>query len=343
MLMGLSLLGASAGWAGLVFAHSVLDGDQSRHLAGRLMAHDGMRTVLVNRLGEGMERHLPADEPMSRQELRSAAAEALTDPLAFAALRDGLSEAHVLGLAGAEATPTFSAFDVNEAARHALIEARPALRGEILANPLVRIRLPVDGMTWFSGLEDLVDRFAILSLALGLIGFTTSFVIAETPSPALRRAAWWILASAAVWIVLAPVFSTLVRFTVPSSYMMAAAAAETVFRSMTTPAMVMAAFGVGLLSVSYLAPAFARRRGALLVDRARHRLATMPPAGAVPTTAMVPTDSERPPAPDERVMGAGVSPAGSVAGRLSAAWMEGHGYLDDDRVAPFFSGSPQEP
>lgn len=345
MLMGLSLLVASTGWAGLIFAHSVLDAGQSGRLSTELMNHDGVRAVLTNRLGEGMERHVPVDEPMSRQELRSVAAEALDDPRAAAALRDALSEAHLLGLAAIEAEPDFSAFDVNEASRHALLAARPSLHGRILVNPLVEIRLPVEGLTWFSGLKALVDRFAALALALSMVGFTTSFIVADEPTPVLRRGAWWILAVTAGWIAAAPAFAAAVRYSVPSSYIVVAVAVETVLRSMRHPAIVMAAFGIGLLSMSYLAPALARRRGALLLERARRRPRRHSPDSR-PAEATGSSAGDRS-AGDGSAIGPmppyGPAPAAKaehvgVGTRLSAAWKEGHGYLDDARVAPFFPG-----
>lgn len=342
MLMGLSLLVASAGWAGLVFAHSVLDDGQSRQLAARLMGHEGVRTVLITRLGEGMERYVPVDEPMSRQELSAVANEALNDPLAAAAFREAISEAHRLGLAATGTEPTFTDFDVNEAARHSLIAARPSLRGRILVNPLVRVRLPVDGLTWFSGLKSLADRFAVLALGMSVIGFATSFIVADDPTLALRRAAWWILASAAGWMLVGPAFAALVRFSVPSSYIVFAVAVETVLRSMRDPAIIMASFGIGLLSVSYLAPAVARRRGALLLERARRRLGPDVQMGGPPVAADVTASAIAPPPGTGSSRSAADAEHAGMGRRLSAAWQEGHGYLDDARVAPFFSGPTRE-
>jgi len=346
MLMGLSLLVASAGWAGLVFARGVLDEDQSRQLSARLADHEVVHAVLTNRLGEGMERYVPADEPMSRQELRTVAAEALADPFAAAAVREAISEAHLLGLANDEAEPTFNDFDVNEAARHALLAARPSLSGRILVNPPVRVRLPVDGLTWFSGLKALADRFALLALTAAAIGFVTSFIVADEPTPVLRRGAWWILASSAGWMVVGSAFAAVVRFTVPSSYVLFAVALEIVLRSMRDPAIIMASFGVGLLSVSYLAPAIARRRGALLLERARDRLGPM----TQPADSSSPSDGDDPSAIGPLPATAATSTSTSttdaehvgMGSRLSAAWKEGHGYLDDARVAPFFSGPTRE-
>ncbi len=346
MLMGLSLMLASAGWAGLVFAHSVLDENQSQELSADLMVHEAVRTVLVNRLAEGMERHVPVDEPMSQQELRSAASEALSDQAAATALRDGLSEAHVLGLADTESETVFSAIDVNEAARYALLSAKPSLQGRILANPLVRVRLPVEGLTWFSGLKSLVDRFSVLALALAVVGFAVAFVLAADPAMILRRAAWWTIASAGIWLVSGPVVAALIRFTVPSSFMIAAVAVESALLAMRNPAIVMASFGMGMASVGALAPAIARRRGAFLLERAGQRddgvmvavIATGDGTGGLPRSeggqVLVTGGAPR--------GNRGSRPPSSVSDRVSAAWMEGHGYLDDARVAPFFSGSSRE-
>ncbi len=348
MLMGLSVLVASGGWAGLVFAHSVLDEQQSGRLSAGLMDHEGVRAVLVNRLGEGVERHVPVDEPMSRQELRTVAADALEDRLAAAAIRDALSEAHRLGLANTEAEPTFSDFDVNEASRRALLAARPSLADRILVNPLVKVRLPVEGLTWFSGLKALADRFAVLALAVAVIGFAASYIVADEPIPVLRRAGWWILASAAGWMAIGPAFAAIVRFSVPSSYVVSAVAVETVLRSMRNPAIIMASFGIGLLSVSYVAPAIARRRGALLVERARRRLGDTGHRGGHPSVEPVGSSGGAavgmPAIGPLPAAGSTSTPARehAVKGSLSAAWKEGHGYLDDARVAPFFPGPTTE-
>jgi len=336
--MGLSLLIASAGWAGLMLADNILDEDRSRQLATRLMDHDGVRNVLVNRLSDGMEIHVPIDEPMSRQELRAVAVEALADPLAVDAVVGGISEAHRQPLTKtvaadeaaddpAEAGKVLSSLDVNKAVRLALIDARPPLEDRIAVNPVVNVQLPVAGLTWFSGLKALTDRFTVLALALGIIGFATSFVVAEEPTLVLRRAAWWTLASAGVWMAVGPLFSAIVRFTVPSSYIVFAAAVETVLVSMRNPAIVMASFSVGLLSMSYLVPAIGRRRGAALLERATSRpsrTATPVPATGTALRNVAVSDS-------------GSDRTGSVGSRMSAAWKEGHGYLDDARVAPFFS------
>jgi hypothetical protein len=204
------------------------------------------------------------------------------------------------------------------------------------------VRLPVDGLTWFSGLKALADRFAVLALAAAVIGFVTSFIVADEPTPTLRRGAWWILASAGGWMVVGSAFAAVVRFTVPSSYVLSAVAVEIVLRSMRNPAIVMASFGVGLLSVSYLAPAIARRRGALLLERARDRLGplTKPADGSSPTAVDGP--SAIGPLPATGSTSTTDTEHIGVGSRLSAAWKEGHGYLDDARVAPFFSGPTRE-
>ncbi len=341
MLMGLSLLVASMGWAGFIVARAVLDEDRSDELAARLLQHEGVSTVIAGRLGDGMERHVPDDEPMSRQELNAAAAEAITDPLAASALSDALSNAYRLGLADIAADPTFDHFDVNEAARHALLAARPSLEGRILVNPLVRVQLPVDGLTWLSGLKTMADRFAVVALAAAMIGFATSFIAADEPTAVLRRAASWILGSATVWAVLGPLFAALVRFAVPSSFVVLAVTVETALVSMQRPAIVMGAFGVGMASVGYLAPAVGRRRGALLIERARRRLRADPDS-ATPTTASVAATRSVTGPDSRRSTSAGQARDAGMGSRLSAAWKEGHGYLDDARVAPFFSGPPRD-
>ena len=343
LLMGLSLILASAGWAGFVLNRTVLDESYSTELINQSMAYEPTRAVLIDRLGIGMESILPESEPMSRQELAVAAATALNDPKAKRALQLGLAEAHRTGLSGQLPADNFSDFDINEAARLSLIASRPTLRGQILVNPLVEVELPVRGLTWLSGLSSLVNRFAVLAVAGALIGFAISFVVARDPSMVMRRAAWWILGSAAFWTLSGFATTAIVRFLVPSSYLILAVTVEVFFDAMRDPATIMASFGIGMLVVSQVVPALNQRRGALLLANAaaggdiaeRHQAADAK-ADATESTLGTKVWS----AEDWQAQWSRESRSG-VADRLSAAWLEGHGYLDDSRVAPFI-GSPSE-
>ncbi|MDH3295900.1 MAG: hypothetical protein OER95_16405 [Acidimicrobiia bacterium] len=321
LFMGLSLLLASAGWAGLTLSATVLDPDSARLQAHRALDHPAVTAALADRIGDGMARILPEDEPMSRQELAAAARTALDDTAAQAALRTGMADAYRLGLAGQQVEGSFAHFDSNEAARLALIEQRPTLQGRILVNPLVPVTLPASGLTWLSGLKLMVDRFAILSVAAGLIGFASAFVVAQDASATMRRAAWWILGAAAFWSLAAALFSVGAVQLAPSSYAMLTSAVETYLASMRMPAVLMITLGLGMLAASVVVPALNRRRGAFLLandERSRQRVSgrTMVLPMADPATK-----------PD------GVGRR--TGSRFSAEWLEGHGYLDDARVAPF--------
>lgn len=350
MLMGLSLLLASISWAGFVLSSTVLDPGGSTRLVSETMNHDTVQSVLTGRLADGLVQIVPESEPVSRQEAEKAAAEALTDPKARGAVAQALVEAHLLGLQGGTRDDFFSALDVNVAGREALVSAKPALRRQILANPLIKVRLPVSGLNWLAGLRNLVDRFAVLAASVALIGFATTFVVARDPELVIRRATWWILGSAGAWTLSGLIYETTARAVVPSSYAVLAVAIERFFAAMHGPSVVMLSFGLGLLSMSFLVPALRQRRGAaLLADAAERNLgqpalprrSTLVATTAV-TTGAVGADQEADdgsphsgePAEEVPVTGS-VGPG--VARRMSAAWLEGHGYLDDSRVAPFFT------
>jgi hypothetical protein len=315
--MGLSLVLGSTGWAGLVLSNTVLDPFGSQQLARQALSNPSVRAVLVDRMGDGMARILPDDVPMSRQELAVAAGNAVDDPSARDVLRDAVADAHRRGLANQEADDPFAHFNSNEAARLALIDEQPRLTGRILVNPLVRIVLPTAGLTWLSGVRLLVDRFAIAAIALGVVGFAAAFVVAESATATMRRAAWWILGAAAFWTLAAVAFDTVAQALTPSSYVLLASAVESFFTALRVPTILMTTFGLGMLAASMVIPALEVRRGGFLLAAAERRHRGSPD----PTIFRPSTDAVRP----------------APGSRFSAAWREGHGYLDDSRVAPFLA------
>jgi ABC-type multidrug transport system fused ATPase/permease subunit len=319
LLMGLSLVLASAGWAGLTLSSTVLDPKNSDPLARQLLEDPSVRSVLVDRLGDGMANILPESEPMSRQELSSAAEEALNDSATTSAIQTALAEAHRLGLAGEEDEVYFAHFDSNEAARLALIAERPSLGGQILVNPLVRIELPTSGLSWLAGLKSLVDRFTIVAIAIAVAGFAAAFVVARDAAATMRRAAWWILGAAAFWTLAAIGFGATAGALTPSSYVLMASSIDSFFASMRSPAVIMTTFGLGMLAISTVVPALDRRRGAQLLAKAQRD------SGLARDT----TNTSRSASSDR------ADSKATKAERLTAAWQEGHGYLDDARVAPF--------
>ena len=319
LLMGLSLVLASVGWAGLTLSSTVLDPENSDSLAQQVVADPSVRVVLVDRTSDGMARILPESEPMSRQELYSAADEALNNPEAESAIRTALAESFRIGLAGQATEGFFAHFDSNEAARLALVAERPSLRGQILVNPLVRIVLPTSGLTWLAGLKTLVDQFATLAIASAIVGFAAAFVVARDATATMRRAAWWVLGAAAFWTITAIGFGAAARVLTPPSYVLLATAIDSFFTSMRGPAVIMTTFGLGMLATSTVVPALGRRRGAHILSKAQRD-----PGAPLHSAAVSHSASSDP---------AGSKP--TKAERLSAAWKEGHGYLDDARVAPF--------
>ncbi len=277
LLMGISLLLGSLGWAGLTLSSTLLDEDASQTLAQTAMDHPSVRAVLTGRLADGMTRIVPEDVPMSRQELAAAAGNALDDPAGRSSITKAVATAHSLGVAGGETDEFFTHIDSNEAARMALFQERPELKGRILANPLVRVSLPIAGLTWLAGLNGIIESFAIFGVAAGLIGFAAAFVIARDAAGSMRRAAWWVLGAAAFWVGGSMLFGALLQALVPSSYIVLAVSAEGFFAAMQGPSVLMTIFGLGMLATSALVPAMKRRRGAFIMLRNERR--TMRAAG----------------------------------------------------------------
>ena len=321
LLMGLSLVLGSAGWAGLTLSSTVLDETASHRLATQALNHPSVREALITRVAESMAKIVPDDEPMSRQDLADAARSALQDPRALEVLTNAVAEDHRRGLADLEPEPFFAHIDSNEAARLALLDQNPALTGRILVNPLVRIVLPTSGLNWLSGLKHLVDRFAVLAIAGALVGFAATFVVARNATAAMRRAAFWVLGAAAFWVAVAVLYTVVGRAVTPSSYTVLLSAGDSFFAAMRPPTVLMAVFGTGMLATSIVVPALDRRRGARLVARAQR---TARATSTVGRAAL-------------RSYGNQPQPDGSSTAirRVSPDWLEGRGYTDDARVAPF--------
>jgi hypothetical protein len=268
LIMGLSLLVASASWAGFVFTHTVLDPDRSERLADHLLDSPDVRSAIVNRMADAMQAEVPAGIAVPRQSLELAATVALNDPRVETLVRDGIVKAHQNALNGIDEPITLDASVLGQAGRAALVGEVPTLDLVLPAAPTLQVDVPATGLAWLGAVKLYVDRFTVLGALVAVVGMVSAFVLARNRPAALRRVAYWAFGSAAFWLAVGFALPAVVGAIAPSAMAIVSAAIDVFAGSMIIPALTLAAAGVALLLVSFLWPAMDRRRPAAMLERA---------------------------------------------------------------------------
>jgi hypothetical protein len=146
--MGLSLLVASASWAGFIMSRTVLDPGRSERLADHLLDNEEVRSTITDRLADATEARIPPEVPVSRETIELAADTALDDPRVEAIVRDGIVQAHQNALNGVDEPITLDASALGVAARDAVVAQQPELDAVLPAAPQLDVELPSAGLAW---------------------------------------------------------------------------------------------------------------------------------------------------------------------------------------------------
>ncbi len=274
LIIGLSLLVASASWAGFVLSRTVLDPGRSERLADQLLENPDVRQALVSRLADTLKDQIPSNIPVRDQLLEQGAEQALDDPRVEALIRDGFVRVHQNALAGNSEPVTIDAGALGAAGRDALVQARPELDEVLPPSPTVELELPTTGFSWIGTVKNFVDRFTGLGAMIALFGATMAFAVAKNRAAVLRRVAFWGYGASAFWLLMGYGIPWLAANLSPTSAAIASAAVDVYFGAMIGPAVAMAVIATVLLVAGFILPAFTRRRGAATLQPRR-------PSGAV--------------------------------------------------------------
>ena len=275
LIIGLSLLVASASWAGFTLSRTVLDPGRSERLAAQLLDNPDVRQALVIRLADALEDQIPPEVPVRRDLLELGAARALDDPRVEALVLDGVVRVHQNALAGNDEPVVIDAGDLGAAGRDALVLARPELAPVLPASPTVQLELPTAGLSRLGDVKRFVDRYTLVGALIAATGALVALAVARHRAPVLRRVAFWGYGAAAFWLAVGYGVPWLAGNLSPTSAAIASAAADVFFGAMIGPAAVMALVATALLAAGLALPALEGRRGA----RALH------PRRPVPTQA----------------------------------------------------------
>lgn len=268
LIMGLSLLVASASWAGFVMSHTVLDPGRSERLADHLLDDPEVKAAIADRIADALQAQVPKGVAIPRQTLEVAANVALEDPRVEALVRDGIVRAHQNALNGVDEPIALDATVLGEAARTALVSNVAALDAVLPPAPQLAVEIPGTGLSWLGTVKDFVDRFTLLGALVSGAGLLASFIITTRRAAVLRRVSFWGFGASAFWLAVAYGLPGLVGFIAPSAMAIASAVVDVFAGAMIRPALVMAGISAALLVASIVWPARERRRPAAMIDRA---------------------------------------------------------------------------
>ncbi|MGF1596589.1 MAG: hypothetical protein ACFCVK_06605 [Acidimicrobiales bacterium] len=268
LIMGLSLVVASASWAGFILSRTVLDPGRSERLADNLLDNEEVRATIVDRLADSVESQIPTEVPVTRETIEAAAAIALDDPRVESLIRDGIVRTHQNAINGVDEPVMIDASALGEAGRDAIIGLRPELDGVLPTAPPLAFELPSAGFSWLGAVKQWVDRFTLIGAVVSLVGIVLSFVVARNRAAVLRRVAYWAFGASFFWLAVAYGAPLVLARIAPSSVAIAMAAVDVFLGAMIRPALTLAGVGVALLVASLVWPAVTRRRPAAQLDRA---------------------------------------------------------------------------
>lgn len=268
LIMGLSLLVASASWAGFVMSHTVLDPGRSERLADHLLDDPEVKAAIADRIADALQAQVPKGVAIPRQTLEVAANVALEDPRVKLLVRDGIVRAHQNALNGVDEPIALDATVLGEAARAALVSNVAALDAVLPPAPPLAVEIPGTGLSWLGTVKDFVDRFTLLGALTSAAGLLASFIITTRRAAVLRRVSFWGFGASAFWLAVAYGLPGVVGFIAPSAMAIASAVVDVFAGAMIRPALVMAGISAALLVASIVWPARERRRPAAMIDKA---------------------------------------------------------------------------
>jgi hypothetical protein len=203
VLVTLGLLAGSLAWWSFAARSTILDPGGSARIADVLVKQPVIRDAVVQGLGNALQQALPADSPVSSQEIDAVARQALNDPQAEQALRTSLVDADQRLFGNYDGPVTVDLSPIAAAGRNALLAARPDLATALPEPPPLSVDLPTEHLPklgwlpdWARALTGLAGLLALTLLALGLLA-------AGDRPKVLARAGRWAVRAGIGWAAFA--------------------------------------------------------------------------------------------------------------------------------------------
>ena len=203
VLVTLGLLAASLAWWSYAARATILDPGGSARIADVLVKQPAIRDAVAEGLSKALRQALPADSPISAQEMDAAAHKALDDPRALAVLRTSLVDAHQRLVGNYDGPVSVDLAPIAEAGRNALLAARPDLAGALPEAPPLSVDLPTQHLPKLGWLPDRARDLSGLGGLLAATLLALGLLAAGDRPRVLARAGRWALRAGAGWAAFA--------------------------------------------------------------------------------------------------------------------------------------------
>ena len=254
IVLGLSLFAASLAWSGFIALRTVLDPGRSQDVAESLYDDEAVREQLIDNIARAVTAGLPAEVPLTDEQVEQAGRVVLDDPRVEALFTGALVQTHAAFLGEGEVPKTLDAGAFGAAARDALVGIDPALDPVLPAAPELSVELPTDRVPNAGPLRRFTQAVVPGLAAIAAIGVAFALLTTTDRPSVLRRAGWW--AFGASWLIVAISFGVpwVARNLAPDQAEVISALIGALTRSARAPSVVLGVAGVVAVLASYLWP-----------------------------------------------------------------------------------------
>ncbi len=254
LILGPSLLIGSLAWSGSLALRTVFDADQSRDVAEELLDNDEVRSQLTENLGAAIEAALPAEVPLSSEQIDQVAAEVLDDPAVEELIITAFSSAHAAFLGEGNVPQTLDLTAAAEALRTAVVRVAPAYESSIPAAPTLRVTLPTDRIPNAGPIRGFLQTGVPIMAVVAIAGGLLALLATSDRASVLTKAGIWALSITVFYLQLGLGVPWLLRRYAPDQAEVLAAFVTALMRTTLIPSLVLALFGAGLMAAAIMWP-----------------------------------------------------------------------------------------
>ena len=254
LILGPSLLIGSLAWSGFLALRTVFDADRSRDVAEELLDNDEVRSQLTDNLGSAIEAALPAEVPLSSEQVEQVAAEVLDDPAVEELILTAFSSAHGAFLGEGNVPQTLDLTAAAEALRTAVVRVAPAFESSIPAAPTLRVALPTDRIPNAGPIRGFLQTAVPIMAVVAIAGGLLALLATSHRASVLTKAGIWALSTTIFYLLLGLGVPWLLRQYAPDQAEVLAALVTALLRTTLIPSLVLALFGTGLIAAAIMWP-----------------------------------------------------------------------------------------
>ena len=254
LILGPSLLIGSLAWSGFLALRTVFDADRSRDVAEELLDNDEVRSQLTDNLGSAIEAALPAEVPLSNEQVEQVAAEVLDDPAVEELILTAFSSAHGAFLGEGNVPQTLDLTAAADALRTAVMRVAPAFESSIPDAPTLRVALPTDRIPDAGPIRGFLQTAVPIMAVVAIAGGLLALLATSDRASVLTKAGIWALSTTIFYLLLGLGVPWLLRQYAPDQAEVLAALVTALLRTTLIPSLVLGVFGAGLIAAAIMWP-----------------------------------------------------------------------------------------